>query len=45
MGRSVSFERDDGGVFDVYGGSAQANGRASREAWRRTNAFLEAALR
>jgi dienelactone hydrolase len=45
MGRSLSFERDDGGVFDVFGGSPQANGRASREAWRRTNAFLEAALR
>jgi hypothetical protein len=45
MGLSTSFEREDGGVFDVFGGTPQANGRAMREAWERTNAFLEAALR
>jgi dienelactone hydrolase len=45
MGLSASFEREDGGVFDVFGGTPQVNGRATREAWERTNAFLEAALR
>ncbi|MDX2008773.1 MAG: acyl-CoA thioester hydrolase/BAAT C-terminal domain-containing protein [Myxococcaceae bacterium] len=45
MGRSAAFEREDGGVFDVFGGSPQVNGQATREAWSRTNAFLEAALR
>jgi dienelactone hydrolase len=45
MGSTISVERADGGVFDVNGGSPQGNGVASRAAWRRTRAFLEAVLR
>ncbi|MBE2252520.1 MAG: acyl-CoA thioesterase/BAAT N-terminal domain-containing protein [Myxococcus sp.] len=45
MGSASSVERADGGVFDLYGGTAQGNGQGSRAAWRRTSAFLEAVLR
>lgn len=45
MGSTLFVERADGGVFDVYGGTAQGNGQASRAAWKRTSAFLEAVLK
>ncbi len=45
MGNTLVVERADGGVFDAYGGTVQGNGQASRAAWKRTSAFLEAVLK
>ncbi len=45
MGSTILVERPDGGVFDLYGGSPQANGQGARAAWKRTREFLEAALK
>jgi hypothetical protein len=45
LGDSLTQEREDGGVFDVLGGTVQANGQGSRAAWRRTVEFLEGALK
>lgn len=45
MGSTILVERPDGGVFDLYGGSPQANGQGARAAWKRTREFLQAALK
>lgn len=45
LANSLTRPRPDGGIVDRYGGSVQANGRATREAWQRVSTFLEAALK